>query len=156
MAGRNRKISKGIRRANRVGRKFATGEANLQRLIYVIFAIALAIVLIRGAVTFHSLKVEERAVQEKYEQLQEEKAELEQNLKYINTPEYVERAARDMLKMVMPGEILYVLRDGTTKTEEEMQEQKQKEEQAAGSDAGGSGSKTEDAGDENGSGGDAP
>ena len=125
MAGR--KLSKGVRRANRMGRKFATGEANLQRLIYVIFVVALAIVLIRGAVSFHSLKAEERAVEEQYAQLQEEKAELEENLKYINTPEYIERTARDMLKMVMPGEVLYIMRDGTTKTEEEVQKQKEKE-----------------------------
>ena len=128
MAGR--RIAKSVRKANRVGRKFATGEANLQRLIYVIFAIVMAIVLIRGAISFHSLKAEERAVEEKYTQLQEQKAELEENLKYINTPEYIERTARDTLKMVMPGEILYVLRDGTTKTEEEMKEQKEKEAQA--------------------------
>ena len=127
MASRKRKLAKSVRKANRVGRKFATGEANLMRLIYVIFVVVLAIVLVRGAISFHSLKAEQKAVEQEYAQLQEEKAELEENLKYINTPEYIERTARDMLKMVMPGEVLYIMRDGTTKTEEEMKEQKAKE-----------------------------
>ncbi len=143
MAGRKRKLARSVRRANSMGRKFATGEANLQRLIYVIFVVALAIVLIRGAVSFHSLKAEERAVDEEYAQLQEQKAELEENLKYINTPEYIERTARDTLKMVMPGEILYVMRDGTTKTEQEMQKQKAKEAAEAGDSADSSDEETE-------------
>ena len=143
MAGRKRKLARSVRRANSMGRKFATGEANLQRLIYVIFVVALAIVLIRGAVSFHSLKAEERAVDKEYAQLQEQKAELEENLKYINTPEYIERTARDTLKMVMPGEILYVMRDGTTKTEEEMQKQKAKEAAEAGDSADSSDEETE-------------
>lgn len=133
MAGRKRRIARGVRKVNRVGRKFATGEADLQRLIYVVFVVALAIVLIRGAVSFHSLRAEEKAVEEKYAQLQEQKAQLEDDLKYINTPEYIERTAREMLKMVMPGEVLYILRDGTTKTEEEMEKEKEEQsrEQAA-------------------------
>ena len=143
MAGRKRKLARSVRRANSMGRKFATGEANLQRLIYVIFVVALAIVLIRGAVSFHSLKAEERAVDKEYAQLQEQKAELEENLKYINTPEYIERTARDTLKMVMPGEILYVMRDGTTKTEQEMQKQKAKEAAEAGDSADSSDEETE-------------
>lgn len=148
MASRKRTIAKGVRKANRMGRKFISGEADLQRLIYVIFAVVLAIVLIRGAVSFHSLKVEQKAVEKKYAQLQEQKAELEQDLKYINTPEYIERTARDMLKMVMPGEILYIMRDGTTKTEEQVQQEKQAQEaQEKGSDTdsssdGGSGEDT--------------
>ena len=84
MAGRKRTFAKGFRKANRMGKKFISGEADLQRLIYVIFAVVLAIVLIRGAVSFHSLKAEEKAAQQKYTQLQEQKAELEQDLKYIN------------------------------------------------------------------------
>lgn len=41
--------------------------------------------------------------------LKEEKKSLEEELRHVNEPEYVEQQARDQLKMIKPGEVMYIL-----------------------------------------------
>lgn len=84
------------------------------KTLIIIFVILLSFVAVKGAISCFELKAQQKEVEQKYASLLSEKEELEETLKYINTPEYVEKTARDMLKMVMPGEILYVLKDEDT------------------------------------------
>lgn len=86
-------------------------ERKIQKTMIIVFVIVLIFVVIKGVISFVELKSQQKEVEAKYESLVSEKEELENTLEYINTPEYIEKAARDMLKMVMPGEILYVLKD---------------------------------------------
>lgn len=86
-------------------------ERRVQKTMVIIFVIVLIFVVVKGVISFVELKSQQKEVEAKYESLVSEKEELENTLEYINTPEYIEKAARDMLKMVMPGEILYVLKD---------------------------------------------
>lgn len=86
-------------------------DRRAHKTLIIIFVILLVFVVVKGVFSFVELKAQQKEVEEKYASLVEEKEELENTLEYINTPEYIEKAARDMLKMVMPGEILYVLKD---------------------------------------------
>ena len=46
--------------------------------------------------------------------LKEKKKDLEKELKLVNEPEYIEEQARKQLKLVKPGEIIYII-DGDKK-----------------------------------------
>lgn len=87
-------------------------EHAAHRILMIGFVVVLIFVVAKGIFSFIDLKAQQNEVEEKYANMQAEKKELQETLEYINTPEYIEKTARDMLKMVMPGEILYVLKDG--------------------------------------------
>lgn len=91
-------------------RKTMSPDKRIGRIIIVVFVILLAVVVLKGCVSTLQLKSEQAEVEKTYANLQEKKADLEEELKYINTPEYIEQTARDMLKMVKPGEILYIIK----------------------------------------------
>lgn len=91
-------------------KKSVSPDKRIGRIITIIFVVVLAIVVLRGCISTFQLKSEQAEVEKTYADLQEKKADLEEELKYINTPEYIEQTARDMLKMVKPGEILYIIR----------------------------------------------
>ena len=54
------------------------------------------------------LKKEQHEVLKKQEQLKEEKAKLKEDLKNINDKESIEEQAREKLKLVKPGETIYI------------------------------------------------
>lgn len=56
----------------------------------------------------YKLRKEEQAKQAELRQLEEEKKRLNEELKRIDDPEYVEEAARRFLKMIKEGETLYL------------------------------------------------
>ena len=88
-------------------------ENKIQSMITIIFIVLLIFVLVKGITFFAEIKSQQNEVEQKYSDLKAKKIELEEELEYIGTPEYIENAAREKLKMVMPGEILYVLKDST-------------------------------------------
>ncbi len=92
-------------------RKNREAEKKIQHIITVVFVILLIFIIIKGTISFIDLKAQQRQTEKTYGELQDKKAELQETLQYINTPEYIENTAREMLKMVMPGEILYILKD---------------------------------------------
>lgn len=106
-----KKVKKEKRSILKRREKEEKNSPKVQRVLTTVFIVLLVLVVVRGGVTFFDLKGQQNEVEEKYETMQQEKKELQATLKYINTPEYVEQAARDMLKMVMPGEVLYVMKD---------------------------------------------
>ena len=56
-----------------------------------------------------SLKMEQSKLEAKQQKLEEKKKELKEEKKAVNDPEYIEEQARQQLKMIKPGEILYML-----------------------------------------------
>ena len=91
--------------------KNRNNEHAAHRILMMVFVIVFICVVVKGVFSFADLKAQQKEAEEKYENMLAQKQELQETLEYINTPEYVEKTARDMLKMVMPGEILYVLKD---------------------------------------------
>lgn len=80
-----------------------------RRMVY--FVIFLAILGIIAASVFNiiSLKLTEAKTMKEQQALLEQKARLEKVYSQVNSPEYIEQEARQQLKMIKPGEILYVL-----------------------------------------------
>lgn len=61
-----------------------------------------------------SLKKEQYDVQKQQEELKKEKKQLEKELDNINDPENLEEQARNQLRLVKPGETLYMFSDDIT------------------------------------------
>lgn len=74
---------------------------------------ALVILMIIAAVAIQvfnilSLNQEKKDLEAEQQNLKKEQAKLEEELNNVNSREYVEQQARQQLKLIMPGEILYV------------------------------------------------
>lgn len=84
-------------------------KRNRKRLIY--FFIILAIMVVIGMSIFHvySLRKEYENIIVYNKELKDEKQDIIEELGNVNNPEYIEQQAREQLKMIKPGEILYIL-----------------------------------------------
>lgn len=90
------------RMAKRYRRRFVYG------LIFLVIATLIGISL------FHliTLKIEESKAEAELAALHKEKQELEEELSHVYSKEYIEQQARAELRMIFPGEVLYVLKEG--------------------------------------------
>jgi cell division protein FtsB len=79
----------------------------------VYFFVFLFILCIIGVSAFNivSLKLTEAKTMKEQQALLEQKDKLEKVYSQVNSPEYIEQQARQQLRMIKPGEILYVLPD---------------------------------------------
>ena len=73
-----------------------------------VFLAGLAVVLYYGFSVFQVESEQERVEAEKAALLAE-KAKLEEELRHVTDPTYIEQQARTELRMIRPGELLYVL-----------------------------------------------
>lgn len=104
------KKNKGRKAINVITERRA-GKKARRRMIYLV--ILLFIISIVGVSAFNivSLKLNEARLIQQQEDLLNQKEKLEREFSQINSPEYIEQQARQQLKMVKPGELLYVLPD---------------------------------------------
>ncbi len=88
----------------------ASIKQNKRRRMLIYAAIIVSIIAVVGVSVFNiiSLKQEQKEIKKQQELLQEEKAEKEKELENINDPEYIEEQARAQLRLVLPGEKIYV------------------------------------------------
>ena len=86
---------------------------NRRIVMAVLFVLLLTIVGLLGKNIkgYVELTNQKAAAEEKLEALQNEKGALEEELEQVNSDEYVEQQARSELKMIRPGETLYLLND---------------------------------------------
>ncbi len=99
-----------------------------KRCVY--FAVLLCFALLIGVsiINIFSLQAEKNKVKEENKMLTTQKSRLEQQLKEVNTPEYIEDQARAHLRLVRPGEILYILpEDDNSGDADKSSDTKQKE-----------------------------
>lgn len=80
-----------------------------RRLIYICVIVFLLAVTAWMARSVVELKHEQNELKAKQQALEEKKAELQKEKKKMQSSEYIEEQARQQLKMIKPGEILYVL-----------------------------------------------
>jgi cell division protein FtsB len=87
------------------------GKKARRRMVY--FFVFLFILCIIGVSAFNivSLKLTEAKTMKEQQALLEQKDKLEKVYSQVNSPEYIEQQARQQLRMIKPGEILYVLPD---------------------------------------------
>lgn len=92
------------------------GKKARRRMVY--FFIFFAVLCIIGASVFNiiSLRMTEAKALKEHEALLKQKAKLERIYSQVSSPEYIEQQARQQLKMIKPGEILYVLPKPDKKT----------------------------------------
>lgn len=76
-------------------------------LALVILGIVMVAVAIQG-VKIYSLVQERDALKQSQIELIKEKAKFQEELTNVNSTEYVEQQAREQLKLIMPGETLYI------------------------------------------------
>lgn len=80
-----------------------------RRLIYAAVFIAIAAIIVGSAYNVLSLLEEKADMEAEQQRLIEMKERLQEELSNVNTPEYIEQQARSQLRLVMPGEILFIL-----------------------------------------------
>lgn len=78
------------------------------------FAVILGIIIVMligswYVFKIYSLNKEYQETLAEKKNLEAEKQRLEEELENINTPEYIEQQARQQLKMIKPGEVMYIL-----------------------------------------------
>jgi cell division protein DivIC len=81
-----------------------------RRLIYGGIFILIAVIIGLSVYNLVFLKLEEARAEAQLEALQQEKSELEEELAHVDSHEYIEQQAREELRMILPGETLYVLK----------------------------------------------
>lgn len=84
-----------------------------RKILYAV--IILAIIAAVGMSLFNiiSLKSDQKQAEEEQQRLLNEKKELEQQLEESSDPAYVEDVARELLRMINPGETIYVMPYGS-------------------------------------------
>jgi cell division protein DivIC len=80
--------------------------------------IVIAILIVTTAINIISLKMEQAKARDELQALNEIKARLQEEISHIDNEEYIEQQARQQLKMIFPGETLYILSRPTEETEE--------------------------------------
>ena len=96
------------------------------RMVLTILVVVLVLVLLMSVRGIFALRAEQKALKEQNEALLLEKETLKDELKNVSDKEYIEEQARIQLKLIKPGEILYILDDD--KEKEENKEDKEKNE----------------------------
>ena len=77
-------------------------------LVSVVFCVSLSIIYLSRYSTIRTLKLHEAELNRKIEELETENRRLKQNLQTLQTPEGIERLARERLGLVRPEEIVVV------------------------------------------------
>lgn len=94
-----------------VAKKKKKTKINKVRTVLTVIGIILVAVLGLSVKNIFDLHAEQAELARENKQLVNEKKELKQELKNVNNLEYIEEQARIQLKLVKPGEILYILDD---------------------------------------------
>lgn len=81
-----------------------------RKFIYGGTLIVISVVIGISVANIFSLKSENALAAQKLTLLENEKERLAEELLKVDSTEYVEQQAREQLKMVLPGEVLYVLK----------------------------------------------
>lgn len=90
------------------------------RFFYVGVVLTTLIVVLLYAYSVFLVEMEQKHIEEEKASLLAEKSKLEEELRHVTDPAYIEQQARTELRMIKPGEILYVLPDkGKKETNEE-------------------------------------
>ena len=89
-----------------------------------IYILALVVILAIFAYLAHNiitLKIEQHELEAQKQELEQKKKELKEEKKAVVDPEYIEDQARKQLKMIKPGEILYILPEDDSSKEKKNQ-----------------------------------
>ena len=106
--------------AERNGRK--KKRVNVVRLVLALIVVVLVGVGAVSVKTIIGLHLEKSELEKENAMLEQEKSDLQAELKSIDDLEYIEEQARKQLRMIKPGEVLFVLDE---KRSEEVEQEEQ-------------------------------
>ena len=78
----------------------------------------LSIVLVNQQIKLNELKAEEKQTLLRIQELKEQKEELDRRLEQSDDLDFIEKVAREKLKMVKPNEIIYIIQNKDEEKEE--------------------------------------
>lgn len=98
-----------VRKTKSVITERQAGKKARRRMVYfVVFLFIVGLVTV-SAFQIISLKLTEARTLKEQQDLLNQKTRLERDYSQVNSPEYIEQQARQQLRMIRSGEILYVL-----------------------------------------------
>ena len=100
-----------VRKTKSVVTQRQAGKKARRRAIYFVIFLVIGGVIAVYTFNIFTLKITEARTEKELQALLEQKARLERIYSQVNSPEYIEQQARQQLRMIKPGEILYVLPD---------------------------------------------
>ena len=104
------KKTKGLKRAaSEPHSERKTSQKNRKKIFYGGAILFIVVILGFSLFSVYSVKKEYEQTLAEHKALLEEKKDLQEELKHVNEQEYIEQQAREQLKMVKPGEIMYIL-----------------------------------------------
>ena len=110
------------RRETRPKKEKKKVRINGSRLALTIFLVVMVLVLCMSVKSIFTLRAEQKALTEENNALLLEKESLQDELKNVSDKEYIEEQARIQLKLIKPGEILYILEDDKKESDSEDEE----------------------------------
>ena len=104
-----------IRQAKqRTPEEIAAAKRHVRVILFAILGAIIALALVaRSAVLVLNLEVEKKEAEKKLEQATKERDQLKEELDNVYSAEYVEQEARSELRMIYPGETIYILEDSS-------------------------------------------
>ncbi|HVI39633.1 MAG TPA: septum formation initiator family protein [Anaerovoracaceae bacterium] len=105
-----------VRKKKSVITERQAGKKARRRMVYFFIFLFIIGIITVSAFNIVSLKLTEARTVKEQQALMEQKTRLEKIYSQVNSPDYIEQQARQQLKMIRPGEILYVLPDKNKET----------------------------------------
>lgn len=113
----NKEEDEAVKRSKKRREKKKKGAMSAQKKIGVIVIIVVLAALIFSVGSIIKLKIQQNEAERRLAELEAEKADIEKQVSQIGTDSYMEKQAREWLKMAKQGELIYVNDDneGTAK-----------------------------------------
>lgn len=89
-------------------RKKFTGQYAVVSIFLVLTVLSMGYGVVDQALKVREYKEEMKSLRSQINKVDEDIRELQENKKYINEDEYIEKIAREKLNMVKPEEIIYI------------------------------------------------
>jgi len=82
-----------------------------KKMFYLVSVLLVLAVTTYYAYNVIAVEIVQNQVEAEHKALLMQKARLEEELKNVSDPKYIEQQARTQLRMIFPGEVLYILPD---------------------------------------------
>lgn len=111
-------------------RRIRSRRGNKRRKMLTVSAVIIlfAVLLTMCGREIVRLKAENIALKRQHAQLQEERDRLQKELENVGNKEYIKDQARKQLRLLDPGELVFIFEDGDTPKEDAQEEEKKSEE----------------------------
>ncbi|MDD4389361.1 MAG: septum formation initiator family protein [Eubacteriales bacterium] len=99
-----------------------------RRWAYIAILLGVVVLVSASLINIVSLRAERAKIQQQNAELAAMKIKLEKQLEEVNNPEYIEAQARTQLRLVRPGEVLYIFSETNLEEDTEGKEKIKDEE----------------------------